>query len=57
MPDQPGAERRFRAFSARHLDALTRRAGLSEPERLAARAVATVLPFRANAYVVDELID
>jgi KamA family protein len=36
---------------------LTRRAGLSERDRLAARAVATVLPFRTNSYVLDDLID
>ena len=33
------------------------RAGLDAAQRLAVRAVATVLPFRTNAYVVDELID
>jgi KamA family protein len=48
---------RFRAFGARHLDMLLRRAGLSERDRLAVRAVATVLPFRTNSYVLDELID
>ncbi|HEX6451877.1 MAG TPA: lysine 2,3-aminomutase, partial [Trebonia sp.] len=48
---------RFRAFGARHLDTLLRRAGLSERDRLAVRAVATVLPFRTNSYVLDELID
>ena len=48
---------KFRAFGARHLDELTRRAGLSERDRLAVRAVATVLPFRVNSYVLDELID
>ncbi|MGH3167151.1 MAG: KamA family radical SAM protein [Trebonia sp.] len=48
---------RFRAFGARHLDELTRRAGLSDAERLAVRAVATVLPFRVNSYVLEELID
>jgi L-lysine 2,3-aminomutase len=53
----PGGGRRFRAYSAKHLDALTARAGLGEAERLAVRAVGTVLPFRTNAYVVDELID
>jgi L-lysine 2,3-aminomutase len=36
---------------------LTERAGLSASERLAVRAVATVLPFRTNAYVAEELID
>ncbi len=53
----PDGGRRFRAYSAKHLDALTARAGLGEAERLAVRAVGAVLPFRANAYVVDELID
>ena len=51
------AGRRFRAYSAKHLDELTARAGLSAAERLAVRAVATVLPFRTNSYVVDELVD
>ncbi|WP_019629042.1 KamA family radical SAM protein [Actinomadura atramentaria] len=49
--------RKFRAFTAKHLEELTARAGLNADERLATRAVATVLPFRTNAYVLDELID
>ncbi|MCW2902506.1 MAG: hypothetical protein JWO67_4771, partial [Streptosporangiaceae bacterium] len=49
--------RKFRAFTSKHLDELTSRAGLSPDQRLAVRAVATVLPFRTNSYVVDELID
>ncbi|TDB97784.1 lysine 2,3-aminomutase [Actinomadura sp. 7K534] len=49
--------RKFRAFTAKHLDELTARAGLSSAQRLATRAVATVLPFRTNAYVIEELID
>ncbi|HEX6327464.1 MAG TPA: hypothetical protein VFZ72_12915, partial [Jiangellaceae bacterium] len=49
--------RRFRAYTSKHLEELTTRAGLSADERLAVRAVSTVLPFRVNAYVVDELID
>jgi L-lysine 2,3-aminomutase len=53
----PAAGRRFRAYSAKHLDELVSRAGLDAADRLAVRAVATVLPFRSNAYVVDELID
>lgn len=53
----PTAGRRFKAFTAKHLDELTARAGLSEEARLAVRAVATVLPFRTNSYVIDELID
>ena len=47
----------FRALSLPHLDALLSRAGLDARDRLRARAVAEVLPFRTNSYVVDELID
>jgi L-lysine 2,3-aminomutase len=47
----------FRAFTAKHLDELTARARLTPEERLATRAVATVLPFRTNSYVIEELID
>ena len=57
VPDSPLAGRRFRAYTAKHLDSLTARAGLDASQRLAVQAVATVLPFRTNAYVVDELID
>src|SRR4051795_6901784 len=49
--------RKFRAFTTKHLDELTSRARLSSDQRLAVRAVATVLPFRTNSYVVEELID
>ena len=56
-PAVPTQGRRFRAYSAKHLDELTSRAGLSAAERLTVRAVATVLPFRTNDYVVDSLID
>ncbi len=57
IPGVPSAGRRFRAYTAKHLDELTIRAGLSVGDRLAVRAVATVLPFRTNAYVVEDLID
>jgi KamA family protein len=53
----PAGGRRFRAYTAKHLDALTRRAGTTESERLRIRAVATVLPFRTNDYVIEHLID
>ncbi|WP_214110946.1 KamA family radical SAM protein [Acrocarpospora catenulata] len=49
--------RGFRAYTGKHLDDLLSRAGLTEEARLRAAAVATVLPFRTNAYVVEELID
>jgi KamA family protein len=51
------AGRRYRAFTAKHLDALAQRAGLSTSERLAIRAVGMVLPFRTNSYVLDNLVD
>jgi len=57
VPAAGAAGRGFHAYSAKHLDTLTRRAGLSEQERLAVRAVATVLPFRTNSYVLENLID
>ena len=56
-PAVPAPGRRFRAYSAKHLDDLVARAGLDPAERLAVRAVATVLPFRTNEYVVESLID
>jgi KamA family protein len=57
QPQIEPAVRRFRAFTAKHLDTLVQRAGLSATERLAIRAVGMVLPFRTNTYVLDELID
>ena len=48
---------RYRAYTGKHLDELTARAGLDVGERLAVKAVATVLPFRTNEYVVERLID
>src|SRR5712691_12114948 len=57
VPAVAAAGRRFRAYTAKHLDGLAERAGLDAAERLAVRAVATVLPFRTNEYVVERLID
>jgi len=57
VPAAPVAGRRFRAYTAKHLDTLTARAGLGAADRLAVRAVGAVLPFRTNSYVVEELID
>jgi hypothetical protein len=56
-PALPGADRRYRAYGAKHLDSLAERAGLGASERLAVRAVGTVLPFRTNEYVIENLID
>ena len=57
IPSARSSGRGFHAYSAKHLDMLVQRAGLAPDERLAVRAVATVLPFRANAYVIENLID
>jgi KamA family protein len=57
VPAARSAGRGFRAYSAKHLDSLVQRAGLRPAERLAVRAVAAVLPFRTNSYVVENLID
>src|SRR6201992_106582 len=57
QPAPPAEGRRFRAYTAKHLDMLTERAGLPADTRLAVRAVATVLPFRTNTYVTEQLID
>src|ERR1700722_2780950 len=57
VPAARSAGRGFRAYSAKHLDSLVQQAGLRPAERLAVRAVAAVLPFRTNSYVVENLID
>src|ERR1700749_3444584 len=57
QPGPPAGGRRFRAYTAKHRDTLTERAGLPAETRLAVRAVATVLPFRTNTYVTEQLID
>ncbi|MHC8339365.1 KamA family radical SAM protein [Pseudomonas sp. HLT2-19-2] len=49
--------KKLRFYNASHLDTLTKRAGLSEQDRIYVRAVAAILPFRVNDYVIDELID
>jgi L-lysine 2,3-aminomutase len=56
-PMSPGRGRGFRAYTAKHLDGLAQRAGLDAADRLAVRAIATVLPFRTNDYVIERLID
>lgn len=57
VPPARAAGRGFHAYTAKHLDMLVQRAGLTADERLAVRAVAAVLPFRTNSYVVEDLID
>lgn len=58
-PPQPDAPEppRFKAFSAATLDQIPQLSLVNEEERFAMRVVASVLPFRVNTYVVDQLID
>jgi KamA family protein len=48
---------RFRAYGRRHLDLLPEIGRLSVDQRIALKAVSSVLPFRVNDYVLRELID
>ncbi|HSN98358.1 MAG TPA: hypothetical protein VLS89_08670, partial [Candidatus Nanopelagicales bacterium] len=49
--------RRFRAYERRDIDSIQQLRNLPEEERVAMKAVAAVLPFRVNEYVLEELID
>src|SRR5882757_1557287 len=57
VPADPVDPPRYRALNAQQLDKLTARGPFDVDERLAMQAVAAVLPFRTNEYVVDKLID
>lgn len=49
--------RRFRVFTERHLDSIPALQRLEPEVRAQMRVVASVLPFRVNEYVIEELID
>jgi KamA family protein len=49
--------RKYRAFTQRDIDRIPQLASLDADTRLRMKAVASVLPFRVNEYVLDELID
>ena len=49
--------RKYRAFTERDLGKIPQLRTLSAERRLRMQAVAHVLPFRVNEYIVDELID
>lgn len=57
MKDHRNDRRAYRAFGRRDLDRIPQVAALPADVRLSMKAVASVLPFRANSYVVDDLID
>lgn len=48
---------RFQVYTDRQLDKIEPLKKLSEEQRFEMRVVASVLPFRVNQYVIDELID
>jgi len=51
------ADTRFRAVGRRALDRIAELGGLGADHLLSMKAVAAVLPFRTNQYVIDQLID
>ena len=48
---------RFKVYTERHMDNIEQLAGLTEAQRFEMKVVASVLPFRVNQYVIEELID
>ena len=50
-------DRRFQVYTQRDLERIPQLQRLPEEQRFAMRVLSSVLPFRANEYVVDELID
>ncbi len=50
-------DRPFKVFTLRDLERIPEVARLDAAQRFDMRVVATVLPFRVNQYVIDELID
>ena len=51
------SERSFKVFTHRHIDKIPALRSLSDEQRFEMKVVASVLPFRVNEYVIDELID
>lgn len=56
MTAKHNGEKKFRAYGRHDLEHLPQLHSLSPDERLNMRAVAEVLPFRVNNYVIEELI-
>jgi KamA family protein len=52
-----GNSSKFKVFTRADIDQIPQLAGLPEDVRQSMKAVAAVLPFRVNNYVIDELID
>lgn len=57
-PDSPDlTHQRFHVYTARQLDQIVQLSQLPAQQRFEMRVVASVLPFRVNQYVIDQLID
>ena len=53
---EPSAPR-FKVYNERHLDQIPQLQRLSDEQRFNMQVVASVLPFRINPYVIENLID
>ena len=51
------SHQRFKVYTAKQLDQIPQLQQLSAEQRFEMQVVASVLPFRVNQYVIDELID
>ncbi|HSG65733.1 MAG TPA: lysine 2,3-aminomutase, partial [Gammaproteobacteria bacterium] len=47
----------FKVYTQRNLNEIPQLASLSDEQRFGIEVVASVLPFRVNRYVIDQLID
>ena len=56
IPVQEFEERRFKVFTDRQLDKIEAIQNLPEETLFEMKVVASVLPFRVNEYVINELI-
>ncbi len=57
LADNFFTQRRFKVFTQRDLDRIPQLEKLSEEDRFTMKVVASVLPFRVNEYVIEDLID
>ncbi len=54
---QDDERRRFKVYTQKDLDTIVQLQALSEETRFEMRVVSSILPFRVNRYVIEELID
>ena len=56
-PDHSDIQPRYRAYGRRHIGKIRQLDTLSRDQRVGLEVASTVLPFRVNDYVLDQLID